>query len=184
MDVTAIVLAGGKGSRMNNRDKAWVEHKDKPLLAHVIERIAPQVDDIIISRNHIDLRDKTLPYRCVSDGNLNFNGPLAGIASCLEHVTTAVTLVVPCDTPSLPTNLVSAFQEFLITGDLVIAHDGNREQPLIMMAKTDTLANIQAYLNSGKRSVRGWLQTTPYQVARFTGAPTAFENINDESQLK
>ena len=69
MGITAIVLAGGRGSRMNHRDKAWVEFNGLPLIAHVINRVAPCVDDVIISRNEPNPGYEQWPYRCIADIN-------------------------------------------------------------------------------------------------------------------
>ncbi len=182
METTAIVLAGGKGSRMNNREKAWVLYKDKPLILHVIERIAPQVNRIVISRNRLDERYESLPYHCVEDQNQNFDGPLAGIAACSQHVSTECTLIVPCDTPHLPEDLVVRMQEKLDKSGLVIAKDSAGDQPLIMLARTDVLRSIQQYLDGGGRSVRGWVDSENAQRVDFK-AGEHFFNINREDQL-
>lgn len=179
---TAIVLAGGKGSRMNFEEKAWVTHRGKPLIMHVIDQVKPQVSGILVSRNRLDPRYDDLPFNCMADKNSNFDGPLAGIAACLDGVKTPFTLVVPCDTPNLPEDLVQVLKTNLAGSDVCIAVDEDRDQPLIMLAKTQCLGTIAAYLQEGGRSVHGWLKRQSLARARFTG--TQLHNINEGSQLE
>ncbi|MFT7304829.1 MAG: molybdopterin-guanine dinucleotide biosynthesis protein A [Candidatus Azotimanducaceae bacterium] len=182
MSTTAILLAGGKGSRMNYRDKAWVEYKDKPLLMHVLDQIVPQVDSVVISRNGDNPAYASLPYRCISDETTDLEGPLAGVMACLTAVTTSHTLVVPCDTPSLPMDLVKELARGIDDNTAIsVAHDGKRMQQLIFLARTEALNTISSYLNRGERSVYGWLKTCPHNVITFENR---FDNINHEEQLE
>jgi len=179
---TAIVLAGGKGSRMNFKEKAWVSHRGKALIMHVIDRVKPQVSDILVSRNRLDPKYDDLPFNCMADKYSNFDGPLAGIVTCLEQVKTPFTLVVPCDTPNLPEDLVQVLRTNLGDSDVCIAVDEERDQPLIMLAKTPSLGTIVRYLEEGGRSVHGWLERQTLSRARFTG--TQLHNINEGKQLE
>jgi molybdopterin-guanine dinucleotide biosynthesis protein A len=183
-NVTAILLAGGRGSRMNHQDKAWVTHRGRPLIQHVLESLKDQTGHIIISRNRDDSRYEALGYPCVKDKFIDQHGPLAGIVSCLKQVSTPLTLIVPCDTPSLPANLVEILSSDLNDADIVIASDGKRVQQLIMLARTSVLWEIEHYLAAGRRSVMGWLKTMNYEVAVFDGGSDQFENINETTQLE
>ena len=189
MDITAIVLAGGKGSRMNFQEKAWMLHRGKPLLCHVIDSIRPQVNTILISRNATDdARYDELPYACFADvgtddDSIGLYGPLSGISVCAKHITALLTLVVPCDTPRLPDNLVSLLFAGLEDASIAVAHDGNQEQPLVFLARTQSLQKIDSYLQSGRRSVKGWLEGTDHNVVYFKAGSQEFENINSVDQL-
>ncbi len=180
-DTTAIVLAGGKGSRMNYREKAWVMHQNKPLIMHVIDLLAPQVSDILVSRNRLDARYDALPYQCIGDANENYDGPLAGVSACLGQVSTMFTLVVPCDTPNLPTDLVNKLRSALNEADICIAKDEERDQPLILLGRTERLRSIAGYLSDGGRSVHGWLEQQKTTRVLFPGPHLS--NINEISQL-
>ena len=184
MSITAIVLAGGQGSRMNHEDKAWVSHLGKPLILHVLERITTYVDQIVISRNSDNQAYETLGYKCVSDLYADYQGPLAGIASCAPGVDTEFTLVVPCDTPSLPSDLVERLSSRISGTDIVVASHAGKIEPLIFLARTETLDSIPAYLSTQRRSVMGWLESNEYREARFENDSRAFENINKTSQLQ
>ena len=194
MDTTAIVLAGGRGSRMNYAEKAWMLHDGKPLLSHVVDSVSPQVDRILISRNNInDSRYEALPYPCIADidfptndhdvGATEQQGPLSGISACARHVKTSLTLVVPCDTPSLPNNLMRKLTEGLGNASVAVVHDGNNEQPLVFLAQTIVLTEIDTYLKTGRRSVRGWLNGMSHNLVYFEAGSNEFENINTVEQL-
>ena len=178
-DVTAIVLAGGQGSRMGYQDKAWVSYRNKPLITHVIDAIAPQVNNILVSRNNADQRLDALRIQQVKDNESL--GPLSGIVACVELISTRTTLVVPCDIPNLPTNLVSRMSAGLQDVDLVIAKDQQRLQNLVFLAETQCLNTISSYLHRGERSVFGWLATTNHRLQVFD---QSFENINETMQLE
>jgi len=178
MNTTAIVLAGGKGSRMNYAEKAWMLHHGKPLLSHVVDSIRPQVDLILISRNNTnDPRYDKLPYPCIADIAFNPNdndgeaaeqqGPLSGIRACARHVKTSLTLVVPCDTPRLPNNLMPKLLEGLGDASIAVVHDGVNEQPL----------------KAGRRSVKGWLDGMNRNRVYFQHGSGHFENFNTVDQL-
>lgn len=184
MSVTAIVLAGGQGSRMNHQDKAWIQHRGKPLIHHVLDKISPQVDAVIISRNRSHSEFEHLPYQCFSDQYEDYQGPLAGIASCIPYINADLALIVPCDTPNLPEDLVSRFTEEITGSDLAVAVDKRSLQPLIFLSRTQTLGSITDYLGTGRRSVMGWLETVNCTEVPFDEQPDAFENINKISQLQ
>jgi molybdopterin-guanine dinucleotide biosynthesis protein A len=194
MDTTAIVLAGGRGSRMNYAEKAWMLHNGKPLLSHVIDSVGPQVDMILISRNNTnDTRYDDLPYLCIADTGLSAidnhgeatrqKGPLSGISACARYVETSLTLVVPCDTPSLPNNLMRKLLDGLGDESVAVVHDGNNEQPLVFLAQTIALAEIDTYLKTGRRSVKGWLDGVNHNRVYFESGSGEFENINTVEQL-
>ena len=75
MKATGIILAGGKSSRMNYQDKAWLPYEGEPLIHRAINRLSPQVTQILISKNSSDQRYKKLLYTCIPDLNANFDGP-------------------------------------------------------------------------------------------------------------
>jgi len=113
MQITAVILAGGRGTRMGGADKGLVNYQDKPgephkpMVAHVLERIQPQVDHVIINANrHLD-QYQHFGVPVVTDANDQFDGPLAGMQAGMHHATTDWILSVPCDSPLLPLDLVS-----------------------------------------------------------------------------
>ena len=167
---------------MNGLDKAWAIHRGKPLIRHVLERISPQVSNIIISRNRPNPQYDGLPYLCLADGNNRFDGPLAGILACTSAVTTPLTLIVPCDTPDLPVDLVDRLNSGLEEADICIATDEQRDQPLIMLARTGSLDSISDYLATGHKSVMGWIDRQ--EIARVRFDRHLLLNINETDRLE
>ena len=179
---------------MDYSEKAWMLHHGKPLLSHVVDSVSPQVDRILISRNNTnDPRYSELPYPCIADLKFDPNdsggeaseqqGPLCWISACARHVKTPLTLVVPCDTPRLPNNLMRKLLDGLNNAALAVAHDGKNEQPLVFLAQTIALAEIDAYLKTGSRSVKGWLDGINHSRVYFETGSDEFENINTIAQL-
>ena len=183
MEATGIILSGGKSSRMNYQDKAWLPYEGKPLIHHTIKRISSQVSQILVSTNHSDSRYDKLPYACIPDLNTNFEGPLAGILACRDHIASPLALVVPNDTPNVPKNLKSLLLPHLKDSDAVVPSHKGVCQPLFLLAKTSILGSIAPYLSAGGRSVKGWLQhLSTIQVDFVSQEP--FKNINNPEQLK
>ncbi|MDO9188930.1 MAG: molybdenum cofactor guanylyltransferase, partial [Sulfurimicrobium sp.] len=102
LGVTAIVLAGGRGQRMGEADKGLVLLHGKPLVSWVLERIAPQVDEVLISANRNLERYRELGYAVLPDEMPDFPGPLAGLHRAMAEASHPLWLSVPCDTPFLP----------------------------------------------------------------------------------
>ena len=182
--ITAIILAGGKGRRMDYLDKGLVTYQGKPLIQHAIEKIEPQVQNIIISYNRNEAEYKKLPYPSVIDVTQDYLGPLLGILSCRHLIKSEFFFVMPCDMPRLPGNIVSALCEKLDTSDLCIAHDGVRMQPLLFVAKTQLIESIKDYLDGGGRSVKKWIKSKDHVTVDFSSQLPAFWNINETSQLR
>ena len=183
-DISAILLAGGQGSRMNHQDKAWVPFKGKALIEHAIEHIRDDVDQIIISRNREHPGYDRMPYVCQSDEISGYQGPLAGISSCLKHINSDLVLVLPCDVPRLPDELIPELQQALSGCEIAVAETIDRIQPLIFLARKSSIASVTNYLESGRRSVMGWLETQRFKPVRFEDGEGFFENINETTQLR
>jgi molybdopterin-guanine dinucleotide biosynthesis protein A len=141
------------------------------------------VSQILVSKNSADPRYDKLPYSCIPDLNTNFEGPLAGILACSDHVTSPLTLIIPCDTPNVPKNLKSLLLPNLKAADATVPSVSGVCQPLFILAKTSILGSIAPYLSAGGRSVKGWLESLAVvQVDLVYQEP--FKNINSPEQLK
>ena len=106
-DVTGIVLAGGMGRRMGGVDKGLVPLAGRPLVAHVLERLAPQAGAIIVNANQNRDRYAAYGHPVVADEVGGFAGPLAGLHAGMTAATTPYVVTVPCDSPFLPGDLVA-----------------------------------------------------------------------------
>lgn len=178
-EITGLVLAGGRGSRMGGIDKGLAMYRGRPLVATVAERLEQQVSDIAISCN----RNYTL-YRAhattvITDTRPGFQGPLAGIESCADRLRTPKLAVVACDTPALPVDLVARLSRGLHADcGGAFAHDGDRAQYLFALLRRDALATLPGYLDAGGRSVKGWYKLINATAVDFSDQREAFTNIN------
>lgn len=184
-NITAVILAGGKGRRLDGQDKGLVEINKKPLIEYVIERISPQVDSIIINANRNQQRYENYGFPVISDDLNDFQGPLAGFAAAMNVVATSHILTLPCDAPLLPKNLVSRM--LLLTqqskpNSIVVAHDGDRLQSIHALIPVSLLPNLQDYLKTDKRKVEDWFKQHSLLIADFSDNAQAFVNINTQKQ--
>ncbi len=186
--ITAVILAGGEGSRMGGIDKGLLELNGQPLIEHVMARIAPQVAQLIISANRNLERYQSYGYPVITD-QMTDKGPLAGILSALQHCQSDWLLTIPCDTPRIPIDLVARMrnaadqttQQKLAA--IYSAHDGEQLQPLFSMIHRDLTTSLQDYLAAGNRKVARWLMQQGYVAVDFSDQADAFANINTPEML-
>ncbi|PTT46929.1 molybdenum cofactor guanylyltransferase MobA, partial [Aeromonas sp. HMWF016] len=149
LPVSAVILAGGRATRMGGEDKGWVELAGRPLIAHVLERLRPQVDEILINANRSHDRYQALAP-VISDDNRDYLGPLAGMQAGLAAARHDWVLFVPCDGPALPPDLMSRFRAALTPDtELVVAHDGDWLQPVVALLHKSLLPSLSAALAEG-----------------------------------
>jgi molybdopterin-guanine dinucleotide biosynthesis protein A len=181
--VTGLILAGGQGLRMGGQDKGLVDYKGKPLVDWVIERLLPQVDELLISANRNLDEYSNRGYRVVTDSLPDFQGPLAGMLAGLQLARHEWMLSVPCDVPHLPRNLVMHLAEHAAGREAVFARDAERDHPAILLLNKACLPKLMDYLEKGERSVKGLLGALNVAAATFPD-PAAFGNMNEASQLE
>ena len=183
-NITAVILAGGKGSRLGGQDKGLVIYKGKPLIAHVLERIQPQVEQILISANRNQSKYQKYGYTVINDELSNFQGPLAGFASAMKIAKTDYILTLPCDGPKLPLDLVSRMtQEIKEKSGIAVAHNGERLQPVYAMIPVALLDSLENFLANGHRKVESWYAEQKSHVVDFSEQSNAFFNINRKQDL-
>jgi molybdenum cofactor guanylyltransferase len=105
-EITGIVLAGGRGSRMGGVDKGLQNHQGVPLALHALLRLQPQVGELMINANRNLGAYESMGVPVWPDAQSDFPGPLAGVLVGLERCETPYLVTVPCDTPNFPLDLV------------------------------------------------------------------------------
>lgn len=164
---------------MGGVEKGLIDFCGRPLITHVIDIVRPQTAHVLISANRCLDAYAALGARSVPDRWPNFQGPLAGIASTLAEVTTPYLLIVPCDTPFLPRDMVARLSTGLVENDVnaAVAHDATRMQPLCALMRSDLATDLNAYVEAGgAKAARWWVEQRAVQV-EFSD-PSAFVNIN------
>jgi len=195
--ITGLILAGGRGTRMGRVDKGLQPFRGATLVAHVLQRLAPQVAGVIINAN------RNLPqYQAVAGAGAkvlpdelgNYEGPLAGLHTGLRACPTPLLLTAPCDSPFLPDDLVQRLHAALLEQDADLAVAVTMEaddngalqrqlHPVFALMKTSLLAQLDAYLATGARRMEGWYKTLRMAEVMFDQAD-AFQNINTLPELQ
>ncbi|WP_230414196.1 molybdenum cofactor guanylyltransferase MobA [Collimonas silvisoli] len=191
LNITGLILAGGRGTRMDGADKGLVLLGDKPMVAHVIARLAPQVSSLIINANRNQDSYAAFGHPVWADEQADFAGPLAGLQAGLQHCTSPYLVTAPCDSPYLPHDLVQHLAQALVSADTDLAvastsedhYQTIRPQPVFMLLKTGLLTNLNDYLQGGGRKMETWYRRLNYCETLFTDAD-AFRNINTREQLQ
>lgn len=183
-NITAVILAGGKGSRLGGVDKGLVELNKTALIQHLIKRIQPQVSSIIISANRNLNVYADFGFPVFEDEITDYAGPLAGILKALQQCQSEWLLVVPADSPFIPTDLASRLSQNIQSNKLAIPHDGQYLHPTFALIHKSLESSLKTFLDKGERKARVWMQQQPHTIVDFSDQIDAFININTEDELK
>ena len=183
-NITALILAGGQGSRFGGVDKGLAELNEIPLVQHLINRIQPQVEEIIISANRNLKAYEQFGFPVYEDELTGFAGPLAGILIGLQQCQSEWLLIVPADSPFIPTNIAQQLINNIQSNKIAIPHDGKHLQPTFALIHKSMETSLKQFLEKGKRKTRAWMQQQPHIIVDFSDQTNAFININTEDELK
>lgn len=176
--ITGVILAGGRSTRMGGEDKGLVQLGDKTLYQYALTRLTPQVSQIIISanRNLQCYQESGLPV--FSDMTAGFPGPLAGILAGLTNASTEWVVCIPCDVPGFPLNLVEQLWEQKGNALAAYASDGERAHPTFALLHTSLATDLANYLAQGERKLMLFMTAVNAQQVVFNDQQEAFRNLN------
>lgn len=183
--ITGVILAGGLGTRMGGADKGLQLFKGQTLVSHIAQRLAPQVDRLLINANRNTSQYADLGYPLISDLITGFAGPLAGLQAALSVADTEWVVTVPCDSPNLPLDLVSRLHAALSAANakLALAKAGGLLHPVFCLCHRSLLPELETYLNGGGRKVAQWCFETGAMEVDFSDQLDAFSNLNTVDDL-
>lgn len=188
--ISGLILAGGRGTRMGNVDKGLQTLRGKPMAAHVLERLAPQVATTAINANQNLDAWAGFGVPVWTDDRPGFPGPLAGLEAGMRRCRTPYLLTAPCDSPFLPTDLAKCLYAALEAEDADLAYAATQEEgmlpqahPVFCLVKTSLLPILSAYLAAGGRKMDGWYKNLKAIEVIFEDA-SAFRNINTLDELR
>ena len=192
-DITGLVLAGGRGSRMGGVDKGLQKHGGVPLAMHALMRLGPQVDQVMINANRNLGAYESFGVPVWPDALPDYAGPLAGFLAGLEHCETPWLVTVPCDSPLFPDNLVERLAQAADEQDAEIAmaatrdinRDGNalQVQPVFCLLKATLIESLVRFTQSGQRKIDKWTAQHRCVEVLFEDAQ-AFANANTREELQ
>lgn len=183
--IYGVILAGGQGRRMGGVDKGLVPLHGRPMVAWVIERLHPQVGELVINANQNLDRYRELGPVVYPDEIGGYIGPLAGLHAALRRTALPMVVTAPCDSPFLPTDLVARLHAALLenNADLAVACAQDRRHPVFSLCRHSVLPVLEAYLASGGRKMDGWYAPLTHVDVSFDDQPDAFRNINTRIEL-
>jgi len=187
--ITGLVLAGGRGSRMGGVDKGLQPYRGMPLAMHALLRLQPQVGATMINANRNLSAYESMGVPVWPDPVADFAGPLAGMLAGLEQCGTPYLVTVPCDTPEFPEDLVARLSAALAAEHAEIAMAAAREQgelrnqPVFCLLQAGLLESLAAFLQSGHRKIDRWTAQHRCVVVEFPDLQ-AFFNANTPQDLQ
>lgn len=196
-DITGLILAGGRGTRMGGVDKGLQTFSGQPLVWHALQRLQPQVGTVIVNANRHLTAYQQLGVAVHPDPLEDFQGPLAGFLVGLQQARTPYLLTVPCDSPRFPLDLVARLATALQTQGaeiaMVSAPEPDRQglpvwraQPVFCLLAVHLQASLQAFLARGERKIDRWSAQHRTVLVPFDQPqddPAAFANINTLAEL-
>jgi molybdopterin-guanine dinucleotide biosynthesis protein A len=188
-DITGLVLAGGRGSRMGGVDKGLQSYGGRALAQHALMRLLPQVGGAMINANRNLDAYRSLGVPVWPDEVPDYPGPLAGMLSGLAHCETPYLVTVPCDAPNYPLDLVARLAHGLseIDGELATAYtradDQLFPQPVFSLMHVSLLGSLRDFIAGGQRKTGLWTGT--HRSAKVVFDDDAeFMNLNTLIELE
>jgi len=192
-DITGVILAGGRGSRMGGADKGLQNFRGVPLAMFTMLRLAPQVGEVMVNANRNLAAYESFGVPVWPDALADFAGPLAGFLAGLEQCETDYLVTVPCDTPLFPQDLVARLAEALERdgADIAMAaareEDGQvRSQPVFSLLRRELMESLVTFTHGGGRKIDAWTaqhKTVLVPFDRPGDEPSAFFNANTLAEL-
>ena len=189
MKVIGAIIAGGRSRRMEGHEKAFLTLAGKPILAHVIARIGPQVDQLVINANGNPSRFLEFSLEVVPDALTSLTTPLAGLHAALQFTKSVgadVLVTVPSDTPFLPFDLVARLLEKTGTNGAAIAASGDQEHYIIGAWGAELLDRLESAIATDNLfRVKDWAHSVAAQKVEWPVEPhDPFFNVNAPEDLR
>ncbi|MEJ6005405.1 molybdenum cofactor guanylyltransferase MobA [Paucibacter sp. AS339] len=192
-DITGLVLAGGRGSRMGGVDKGLQNYQGVALALHALMRLSPQVGECIINANRNLSAYESFGAAVWPDSLPDFAGPLAGFMAGLEHCETPYLVTVPCDSPLFPEDMVARLAAALeaeqadlamvVTHELIDGETRRQPQPVFCLMKASLLESLVRFTQSGQSKINAW--ASQHRCARVLfDDGQAFANANTLDDLQ
>lgn len=184
--ICTVIIAGGRGNRMQGQDKGLLEWQGKPMIEHILSSLSDEYQPIMINANRNIERYRQYGHDVITDTYENYQGPLVGILSAMQHCTQEYILCIPCDSPQLPQDLLPRLKQCLAQHDATgaICYDGKRTQPLFALLACSLQTELKAFLDSGNRKVHSFFESINAAVCDFSDQPECFHNFNTPDDMQ
>ncbi len=178
--LTCLILAGGRGSRMDGEDKGLMDWDGHPVIQRLLNRYSSSFSNIVINANRNHSFYQGYGYPIVADRINGFAGPLAGIHAGLSVIQTPYVFVTPCDSPFMQVKVAAQLYYKLqhSQAELAVAELGGRIEPLTMVLKTSLGDSLADYLQSNQRRASQWVLQQNHIKVAMNDMENCFVNIN------
>ncbi len=183
--ITAVILAGGRSSRMGGDDKGLVEFRGKPMISYACDVVREKVGKILISANRN--QNSYAAYGEVVEDNLaDFQGPLSGISAALNICSTPYLFILPCDSPLITRELVDEIIEKMVSSsaEICVAHDGKIMHATFALIKSSLGASLDNFLAGGERKMALWYRQQKLARVDVSDQLEVLTNVNRPEDLK
>ena len=189
-EIAVIIMIGGKSSRLGGGIKSLIKINNKKIFDIILDRIQPQIDKIIVNSNIEDTEISKYKFPIIKDVKQGYLGPLAGIHSGMQWLNKNKPevdwlLTLPGDTPFIPLNLVSCFEEKINQDSkIILAKSNDKIHPIIGAWHTSLLTSLNEHLESGTRKILEWAENHPLDFLEFNEKNyDPFFNINTQIDI-
>lgn len=181
-NITGIILAGGKSSRMGS-DKGLLLLNQKAFVQYSIDALSPLVSEIIIVSDQSAY--DTFGYKRVKDVTKNA-GPVAGIISGLEATQTTYNIILSCDIPLISTKILSKLVVATNKNTTIIQVESHgKSMPLIAMYNKQVLPIFKEQLQNNERRLRVVVNACGYKTITLSDNDTvSTKNVNTQTEFK
>ena len=189
-EIAVIIMIGGKSSRLGGGIKSLIKINNKKIFDIILERIQPQIDKIFVNSNIEDTEISKYKFPIIKDVKQGYLGPLAGIHAGMQWLNKNKPkvdwlLTLPGDTPFIPLNLVSCFEEKINQDSkIILAKSNDKIHPIIGAWHTSLLTSLNEHLESGTRKILEWAENHPLEFLEFKEKNyDPFFNINTQIDI-
>jgi molybdenum cofactor guanylyltransferase len=184
-NISGLILAGGRGSRMGGKDKGLLKVADQTLVEIISAALVSQCHSVLINANRNLSEYEKLGYPVIEDELTDFQGPLAGMLTGLKNIHTEWMITLPCDGPNISKNYIKKMSTNLKDDTLIsMASANSRIQPVHLLMHRSVIHSLEKYLSSGDRKIDRWVTQQPHQIIDFSNDAEMFNNLNTPEDLK
>ena len=186
MDVSGLVLAGGKARRMGGKDKGLIRFEGRPVAASIAGQLNDQCGTVFINANRNRSEYARLGYEVIADSLEDYQGPLAGILAGLEKMKSRWLVTAPCDGPWIAPDYVARMLAAAERNShpLAVACSENRLQPVHALIEGSLLGSLRSFLQGEERKIDRWYGMHEYSKVDYSDCPRMFLNFNTPQQLQ
>ena len=183
--LSAVILAGGRATRMGGNDKGLIPFLGAPLVERICAVLAPQVSEMLINANRNLEQYQQLGHKVIKDYIDGYQGPLAGMQAALFEAEHSWLLTAPCDGPYISEFYADRMLDAATAENvhLAVAHDGERLQPVYALIHRNLADSLVRFLQSGQRKIDHWYGQHAYATVDFSADRRMFANINSPENL-